>query len=142
MATRADFSAEQWQVLGFAVEDTMMLVAVSNGTHFFESFAEIGASARFLAEQAKTSRSTLVRDLASGIGMKRDRDLGADPVQFERHVLSRIAEAVAIVDSVSPEELDAIKEFLLGVADSAAEARNGIDEQEANAIEKIKSAML
>ncbi|HEY5540588.1 MAG TPA: hypothetical protein VIL41_03935 [Coriobacteriia bacterium] len=142
MATKSDFTAEQWQALVFAMEDTMMLVSISNGAKFFESMVEIGATAKFMAEQSRGSRSTLVRDLASGAGMRRDRDLTRDPANLEMAGLSRIAEAVAVVTDVAADELDAFKEFILGVADAAAEARNGVDDQESNAIDKIKSALL
>lgn len=142
MATRADFTEEQWDTLVFAIEDTMMLVSVANGPKFFESIAEIGATARFMAEQRKTSRSTLVRDLTEGIGLRRDRELIGDPAHVESAVLSRVAQAFAIVSDTAPDEATAYKEFLLEIAQTAAEARPGVDDEEANAIEKIKSALL
>ena len=142
MATRSEFTDEQWEVLGFAVEDTMMLVAVANGPKFFESMAEIGATAKFMADSVRTSRSTLVRDLAGGIGIRRDKQVAGDSAGLESRVLSRVADAVAIVTQVAPDELDAFKEFVVEVAQSAAEARNGVDEQEANVIDKIKSALI
>jgi hypothetical protein len=142
VATRADFTDEQWDTLVFAIEDTVMLVSVANGPKFFESVAEIGATARFMAEQRKMSRSTLVRDLTDGIGLRRDGGLVGDPVHVESAVLSRVAEAFAIVTDTAPDEAAAFKEFLLEIAQTAAEARHGVNDQEANAIEKIKSALL
>jgi hypothetical protein len=142
MATKSDFAPDEWDALGFAVEDTVMVVALSNGPKFFESMAEIGATAKFMAEQARTSRSTLVRDLAGHAGMHRDKEMTADPVRMEATALSRVAAALALVASAAPDEVDAFTEFVIGVACSAAEARNGVDDREANAIDKIKSALI
>ena len=142
MVTKADFTEDQWRVLAFAIEDIVMYVSVANGPKIFESISEIGASARFMSEQGKTSESTLVRDLATGAGWHRDKAMKGDSADIEATVLDRIAEAVAIVTEVAPDELDALKAFIVGVAQAAAEAKNGVDEKEANAIEKIKSALL
>jgi hypothetical protein len=141
MATKNDFTEAQWQTLVFAIQDTMMFVSVSNGAKFFEGMGEAMATARFLTDQAKTSTSTLVRDLAMGI-KGRDKELSKDPAALEATVLDRIAAAVAVVSEVAADELDAFKAFLVGVAEATAEAKNGIDEAEANAIEKVKSALL
>ena len=142
MATKSDFTAEQWSSLAFAVEDAMMLVSVANGPHFFESMGEATASARYMAEQAKTSTSTLVRDLATGLGVHRDKTLPRDLAAMEPAVLTRVTEASKTVADVAPDELPAFKEFLLGVAEAAAEAKNGVDEQEQAAIDKIKTALV
>lgn len=142
MATKADFTGDQWLTLVFAMEDTMTFVSLSNGVHFFESMGEATATARFLNEQHKAATSTLVRDLSTGAGMHRDKEVGRDPAQMESAVLSRVAEAVETVRTVAPDELDAFKAFLIGVADATAEARNGIDDAEQTAIDKIKSALV
>ena len=142
MATKADFTQGQWRTLVFAMEDTMMFVSLSNGAKFFESLGEATATARFLNEQHKTSASTLVRDLATGAGMHRDKQIGGDPALMEAAVLSRVAEAVSTVAAVAPDELDAFKTLLMGVADATAEARGGIDDAEQTAIDKVKSALL
>ena len=99
------------------------------------------ATARFLTDQAKSSTSTLVRDLAMGI-KGRDKELGKDPAGVEAMVLDRLAAAVAVVREVAPDELDGFTGFIVGVAEATAEAKNGVDEQEAVAIAKVKSALL
>jgi len=142
MATKSDFTAEQWSSMAFAVEDSMMLVSVANGPHFFESMGEATASARYMADQAKTNDSTLVRDLATGLGMHRDKTLPRDLDAMESAVLARVAEASKIVADVAPDELPAFKTFLLGVANAAAQAKNGVDENEQAAIDKIEGALV
>jgi hypothetical protein len=140
MATKADFTPEQWEALAFAVTDTMMFVTISNGTHFWESMSETTAAARYLIDRAKTSPSTLVRDLATDAGHHRDKTATADTM--ERVTLDRVAAALAFVDELAPDEAEAFKQLVLGVADAAAEAKNGIDDAESNAIDKVKSALL
>ena len=140
MATKTDFTPEQWEALAFAVTDAMMFVSVANGPHFWESMSESTAAARFLVDQTKTSPSTLVRDLAMDAGHHRDKTV-KDPTQMEAITLERVSAAAGIVAGVDPEELEAFKGLVLGVADAAAEAKNGVDEQESAAIEKIRVAL-
>jgi hypothetical protein len=139
MATKSDFTPQQWEALAFAVTDSMMFVTVANGPHLWESMSETTAAARYLVDQSKTSTSTLVRDLAMDAGHHRDKTAKAD--DMEPATLSRVTAAVAILAEVAPDELDAFKALVLGVADAAAEAKNGIDEQESGAIDKVKSAL-
>ncbi|MDR3686240.1 MAG: hypothetical protein P4L93_04700 [Coriobacteriia bacterium] len=140
MATKTDFTPDQWEALAFAVTDTMMFVTMANGTHFWESMSETTAAARYLLEQAKTSASTLVRDLAVDAGRHRDKTIKSDDI--EPVTMDRVAAAFAIIREVAPDEAEAFKALVLGVADAAAEAKNGIDDAESNAIDKVKSALL
>jgi hypothetical protein len=140
MATKTDFTDEQWETLAFAVTDSMMFVTVANGPHFWESMGETTAAARYLVDQQKSSPSTLVRDLAMNAGHHRDKAM-KDPAAVEATTLDRVTAAAAIVAAVAPDELEAFKGLVLGVADAAAEAKNGIDEAEANTIDKVKAAL-
>jgi hypothetical protein len=140
MATKTDFTAEQWETLAFSVTDTLMFVAVANGPHFWESIGETTAAARYLVDQAKTSASTLVRDLATDAGHHRDK-AAKDPSSLENVTLDNVTKGAAIVAEIAPDELDAYKALVLGVADATAEAKNGIDEAEAGVIEKVTAAL-
>ena len=140
MATKTDFTAEQWETLAFAVTDSMMFVTVSNGPHFWESMSETTAAARYLVGQAKTSASTLVRDIAMDAGHHRDKAAKAGG-EMESVTLDRVTAATAILSEVAPNELDAFKALVLGVADAAAEAKNGVDPVERATIEKVRSAL-
>ncbi|MEI7815073.1 MAG: hypothetical protein WCJ13_09810 [Coriobacteriia bacterium] len=142
MATKADFSEAQWQTLVFSVQGAMAFVAFSNGAHFWESMKEATETAKFITQQAKSSTSTLVRDLAMGDGLKRDKKLTADSAALETEVVGVLAEASKIVADTAPEELAAYKAFILGVADAAAEASGAVDSSEQAAIDKIKAALV
>jgi len=142
MATKTDFSEEQWQTLIYSVQDAMAFVAFSNGAHFWESMKEATATGKYITAQAKSSPSTLVRDLAMGGSMKRDKKLTAEPAAMEAEVTRVLAEASKSVADVAPDELAAYKAFILGVADAAAEASGGVDDSEQAAIDKIKAALV
>ena len=142
MATKSDFTEDQWLTLVYSVQDTMAFVAFANGAHFWESMKEATATGKFITGQAKTSTSTLVRDLAMGGGLKRDKKLKADATEMETEVLGVLAEASKLVADIAPDELDAYKEFILGVANAAAEASGATDDTEQAAIDKIKGALV
>jgi len=142
MATKADFTDAQWQELRFAIQDTMAFVAFANGTGFWESIKEATQTAKYISVQIRESRSTLVRDLAGAGGSRHEKLDPSDAEAFERQVLGTIAEATKIVAETAPDELDAFKGFVLGVANAAAEASGAVDDGEQLAIDKIKSALL
>jgi hypothetical protein len=140
MATKTDFTPEQWEALSFAVTDTMLYVTIANGAHFWESMGETTAAAKYLIDQAKTSNSTFVRDLATDAGHHRDKTVKAG--DMEPVTLDRVAFALSMVNQIAPDEAEAFKALVLGVACATAEAKDGVDEAETNAIDKVKSALL
>lgn len=140
MATKSDFTEEQWEDLRYALEDTMAYVSLSNGPKFWESFKEAGAAAHFMADQAKSSTSTLVRDLATSGYQKRDKSLTSDPTNLEASALARIGDAAKIVGDVAPDELPAFSEFINGLAAATASV-NGVDPAESTALDKIKQTL-
>jgi hypothetical protein len=142
MATKTDFTDEQWQELRFAVQDAMAFVAFANGAHFWETIKEATSTAKFIGSQVKESQSTLVRDLAGAGGTKHEKLNPSDPVAFEKSVMDTLADASKIVADTAPDELDAFKGFVIGVAQAAAEASGAVDEKEQAAIDKIKGALV
>jgi hypothetical protein len=142
MATKADFTDEQWLELRFAVQDTMAFVAFANGAHFWETIKEATATAKYIGSQVRESPSTLVRDLAGAGGTKHEKLNPSDAAEFERAVLDTVASASKIVADTAADELDAFKGFVLGVAAAAAESSGAVDDKEQAAIEKIKSALV
>lgn len=142
MATKTDFTEEQWQELRFAVQDTMAFVAFANGAHFWETIKEATATAKFIGSQVKGSSSTLVRDLAGSGGTKHEKLNPSDPAAFEGAVLETLAQASKIVADTAPDELDAFKAYIVGVAQAAAESSGAVDDSEQGAIDKIKGALV
>jgi hypothetical protein len=140
VATKSDFSAEEWQVLEFAMLDTMMYMSLVD-PGFWASFKEAGAVARFLAGRRQNSPSDLVRDLAGDIHARRDQEVVAHPANMEAPILARIEAAVALIAKKAPEDAAAFRDLIVGVANSAAGAVDGTTEHEREAIERIEAAL-
>jgi hypothetical protein len=119
MATKADFSAEEWKqiVEGPVTAGFMALMAASGG-----SFKETIALARAWTDARRAHGASQLLD-----------DLAAEKPAFDRHRyrtpealhdegLQRLGEAVELVRSKSPDDLAAYREFVLGVATKVAAA--------------------
>ena len=136
VATRLDFTAEEWQVLQWALSDATIYASMAD-PGFFDSFKELTAVARFVAAQRDFSPSTLVRDLASDLTAKRDPQLASDPTAIGDAALRRITEAVALVRAKDPGESGALRVLVLGAARAAAAASGGESVQETSALDAI-----
>jgi hypothetical protein len=119
MATKADFSPEEWKqiVEGPVTAGFMTLMAASGG-----SFKETIALARAWTDARRAHGASQLLD-----------DLAAEKPAFDRHRyrtpealrdegLQRLGEAVELVRSKSPDDLAAYREFVLGVATKVAAA--------------------
>ncbi len=140
MATKADFTPEEWDVLEYGVVDAMTYTAFAD-PGFWASFKEAGASATFLATQRDSSPSPLVRDLAAGVHAKPDKQLQENRADIAGEASSRIEQAVRIVAEKAPDELGAFRELMTGLAATAAEASGGISPAEQTALGRIKAAL-
>ena len=65
MATRADFTEDEWEALRKGVSGAGLLASVAD-RDFTDTFGEVGALGKFLAGQQVASSSALVRDLTHG----------------------------------------------------------------------------
>ena len=77
MATKADFTEEEWEALRKGVTGAGLLVSLSD-RGFFDTFKETGALASHLGDARKDASSELVRELAqsgkTGFGMGTSQD--------------------------------------------------------------------
>jgi hypothetical protein len=140
MATKADFTTEEWGVLQWAVADAITYTSLAD-PGFWASFSEAGAAAKFIAGQRGSSPSLLVRDLSGDIKAKPDSELTNNRTDIAGEASSRIEQAAGIVADKAPDELEAFKAFILGVADAAAEGSKGISAAEQTALDRIKTAL-
>jgi len=138
MATRADFTDEEWKAMQEAVTGAGMLVAVSD-PGFFDTFKEANALAHHLRDAHERSESTLVRDIAAG----HDRPFGvtSSPAEVEQSTLTAIRQGIAALEAKSPQDLPAYRQLVLDVAESVAEAAKGVSARESSALEKIRAAV-
>jgi hypothetical protein len=138
MATRADFSDEEWKAMQEGITGAGMFVAlVDRG--FFDSFKEANALAHHLREAHEHSDSVLIRDLAAG----HDRPFGmtASPAEIEQSTAAALGQAVTVLEAKSPEDLPAYRQLVLEVAESVAEAAKGVSPQENQALDRIRAAL-
>jgi hypothetical protein len=138
MATRADFTDEEWKAMQGGVTGAGTFVSLVDRS-FFDSFKEANALAHHLRDAREHSDSALIRDLSAG----HDRPFGvtASPEEIEHSTVAALEQAVATLRSKAPEELPAYRALVLEVAESVAEAAKGVSPQENSALERIRAAL-
>jgi hypothetical protein len=140
MATKTDFTPDEWQTLRWAVTDTMVYLSMAD-PGFWDTFKEANAAAHYMAAAKQTSESALVRQLAGDVKAKRDKEVSGNPTDVSGEVIERVNEAVKIVSGKAPEDLEGFKAFIIGVAKATAEAAKGTSPTEAQAIAKLEAAL-
>jgi len=137
MASKADFTEDEWKNLQQGVTGAGMLVSAAH-RDFTDSFGEASAVAKQLAGH-RESDSELVRDLSethsTGFG------LVASPKEVVEGTMSALTAAVAVLGAKAPDELDAYRRLVLDVATAVAEAKGGVKDEEAAAIAKVTEAL-
>ena len=138
MASKTDFTDEEWAALQKGVVGTGMLVSISD-RDFTDTFGEVGALAKFLSAQHEVNESPLMRELAeahrSGFG------LTASPEKVENETLAALRTATGALAAKAPDEVDRYKQLVLGVADHVAEAKGGVKPNESAMIDKIRGVL-
>ena len=140
MATKSSFTPEEWETLQFAMTDTMAWLSVVD-PGFWALMKEAGHAGRFVAEQASDAPNLLIRDLAHDVHAKRDETLVERPGEVEAPTLARVHAAAQIVADKAPEDLEAFKSFILGIAETVADASDGVSGAEAGAIARLTAAL-
>jgi hypothetical protein len=139
MATKGDFSEEEWDSIQKGLTGAGMLVSLSD-RDFTDSFGEAKALAKYVAEQRNTSDSALIRDIAavhgSGFGF------GTNPQELQDGTMNALRSAVAAISAKAPDEVGAYRQLVLGAAQHVADAKGGgTSDQERAAIETITQAL-
>ncbi len=138
MATKADFTEDEWETLRKGVTGAGMLVSIGD-RDFTDMFGEVGALAKRLGEERKESGSELMRELAAG--RPSGFGLSASPEEVEAGTLEALRSATSILAAKAADEVGAYRELVLAVAESVAEAKGGVKPGETGAIDKIKDAL-
>ena len=137
MATKADFTEDEWKALEKGVKGAGMLVSVSD-RDFTDSFGEASALAKALAAH-RASPSELVRELAgtrgTGFGMT------ASPQEVESETMASLHSGVAALGAKAPDELDAYRQLVVDVVRAVAEAKGGVKQNEAATMTRIEEAL-
>lgn len=140
MTSKTAFTSDEWHTLQWAVTDTMAYLALADHG-FWDTFKEASAAAKFMAKAKESTQSPLIHDLAGDVKLGHDKAVTHDMADMAGEVSARVREAAALVAAKSPDDLDAFKSFILGVAQTTAEAAKGVGPEEAAAIEKLKTAL-
>jgi hypothetical protein len=137
VASKQDFTEEEWDQLRKGATGAGLLVAVSDRS-FFDSFKEASSLAKYL-KGARGDDSQLLRDLAgeggSGFGMI------ASPDEVTKGTMEALGAAAATLRAKAPDELEGYRAFVLELAESVGKAAGGGDQAEAAAVEKIRAAL-
>jgi hypothetical protein len=138
MATKADFTQEEWDAMQQGITGAGLLVAISD-PGFFDSFKEATALAKHMSAAHTNSESALVRELSDG----HNRPFGstASRAEAEQKTVAALQAGVAALSAKSPDDLPAYKQVVLDVAQSVAEAAKGVAPGETHAIEAITAAL-
>jgi hypothetical protein len=138
MATKADFTEEEWKTMQKGVTGAGALVSISD-PDFTDSFGEASAIGKYLAEQRQKSDSVLIRDLThvhgTGFGLTASRE------KVETETLEALRSATATFQTKAPDGLVDYQELVIGVAEHVASAKTGIKPSESDAVAKIKEAL-
>jgi hypothetical protein len=138
MATKDDFTEDEWKTLQRGVTGAGMLVSVAD-PDFTDSFGESKALAKELREAHDASDSRLVRELAhvhsTGFG------LVASPQKVETETLDALQAAVGILAEKAPEDLEPYRQVVKDVASAVANAKDGVSSKEEAAIVQITEAL-
>jgi hypothetical protein len=138
MATKADFTDDEWQALQKGVTGSGMLVSLSD-RDFTDTFGEVGAMAKYLAGQQLASSSDLVRELAKthGAGF----GLGTSPERMRSETMEALRSSVATLTTKSPADVEPYRQLVLGVAQAVADAKGGEVEVEKTTIAGIAESL-
>ena len=138
MATKSDFTEQEWDALQKGVVGAGLLVSLSDRS-FFDTFKEAGALGKHVATAKQSGSSELIRELADvrGAGF----GLTSSPDKVERETLEALQTAKTALQSKAPDELQPYRDFVLEVAQSVAAAAPGGESAEGGAIEKVRSAV-
>lgn len=138
MATKADFTEEEWDALHKGVTGAGLLVSVAD-RDFTDTFGEAGALAKRLREEHEQSTSELVRELSgahgSGFGFT------TSPQKAEAETLEALRAAVSTLAAKAPDEKAAYRQLVVEVATAVANAKGGVKSGEEAAMEKITAAL-
>ena len=138
MAGKADFTAEEWESLQKGVTGAAMLVALAD-RGFFDTFKEVGALAKHLSEARTKSANPLIKEVAevrgTGFGFT------SSPQEVETETLNALRSSMSTLQSKSPDDAQAYREFVINVAKSVGEAADETAAAESDAITKIETAL-
>ena len=139
MATRQDFSDEEWTAFQRGLTGSGMLVSISD-RDFTDSFGEAGALGKFLAGQQTVGATDFIREVSKtkGTGF----GLTSSPDEVRGQTMDALRSSVALLQAKHPDEVEPYRALVIGLAEAVANAKGGgTSEIEAAAIAQIREAL-
>lgn len=138
MATRADFTEDEWKAMQKGVTGAGMLVSISD-RDFTDSFGEASALAKALAAQREQGASDLVKELSSvrGTGF----GLTDSPQEVESETLAALETALETLAAKAPDETGSYRQLVLTVATAVGDAKGGLSDEETAALGRLQEAL-
>lgn len=138
MAAKTDFTEQEFDAMQKGVTGAGMLVSLAD-KGFFDSFKEVGALSKYLAEAQTKSTNPFIAEVAKvrGTGF----GLTSSPQEIETQTLDALKSSMSTLGAKSPGDAQAYRDFVLNVAKSVAEAAKGTNAAESDAITKIEGAL-
>lgn len=138
MATKADFSEDEWHAMQRGLTGAGMLVSVSD-QDLSDSFGESSAMAKYLSAQRTVGSTQLMRDLGgtrgTGFGMF------AKPQEVRDGTLEALRSSVVTLQAKAPDEVEPYRQLVLGIASAVAEAKGGVTATEEAAVALVREAL-
>ena len=122
MATKQDFTEQEWASLERGISGTGLLVSLAD-RDFTDTFGEVNAMAKYLAGQQVAASSELLRELAKSHNPGFGLTSSAEKVRSE--TLEAVKSSVALLSAKSPDDVEGYKALVLGVAQAVADAKGG-----------------
>jgi tellurite resistance protein len=138
MATRSDFTDNEWEAMQKGVTGAGALVSVSD-RDFTDTFGEASALAKALAAYREQGDSEVIRALANARGA--GFGLTDSPQEIEAKTIAALQSALETLAAKAPDETERYRQFVLGVANAVAEAKGGLSDEEAQTLGRIKGAL-
>jgi hypothetical protein len=143
MTAKSDFEEAEWNLLLEApMIAGMIVITASGGGTFRETFALAKAFAE--ARQAH-GQSELLDEIVS-TRPKYDRHEFGSPQELHDQGLAKIGEAVAVLRSKAPDELEGYAKFVLAAAEKAAAAHKedgqAVSPGEQTALDEIRARLV
>jgi hypothetical protein len=138
MATKSDFTEDEWDTLHKGLTGAGMLVSISE-RGFTSTFKETGAMAKFLAKQSAEADSQLCRDLAGthGSGWK----VTSSPDVLKNGTLGALRSSVQILTTKDAADLADYRELVLALAQRVCDAAPDGTDVEKMSIDSIREAL-
>lgn len=138
MATKADFTEDEWNALEQGVIGAGMFISVSE-PDFTHTISETNALVTYLAGHRETSGSELVRELANA--HVNPLAFNAPSRRIQDETLAALRSAGATLAAKAPHEVAAYRDLVLGAAERVAQDRGGVRPRETAAIGEIRGAL-